>query len=107
MTLTTLVSSLGLDIGWYPYPGASNYVIQSRNRRIVPQHHPLPNRGGEFGHHPNIIAPRPRPNRIIHEDIAQKGAAFGYCNNTWHIKTDQKATVRAMKRPRKWLSFPI
>jgi hypothetical protein len=102
-----LVSSLGFWVTWYPYPGASNYVIQvakdaafidiARSQTVSANINTL-----EF-----LLPSLPDQTELFVRVLPQKGAAFGFCTNIWRIKTDEHATVPVMKSPASGTDFPF
>jgi hypothetical protein len=102
-----LVSSLGFWVTWYPYPGATNYVIQvakdaafidiARSQTVSANINTL-----EF-----LLPLLPDQTELFVRVLPQKGAAFGICNNVWRVKTDEHATVPVMKSPASGTDFPF
>ncbi len=102
-----LVSSLGFWVNWYTYAGATSYVIQVAKDAaftdIVRSQTVLGNINAiEFS-----LPSLPDQTELFVQVLPQKGAAFGYCNNVWRVKTDENATVPTMKTPANGTSFPF
>nr|WP_295928683.1 M4 family metallopeptidase [uncultured Dyadobacter sp.] len=102
-----LVSSLGFWVGWHTYPGASNYVVQIADDPAFNNIIRSKTVAGNISTIEMLLPPVPDQTELFVRVLPQKGAAFGFCTNTWRIKTDQKATVPAMKDPIKGSAFPF
>lgn len=101
------VSSLGFWITWYAYAGATSYVIQvakdaAFTNIVRSQTVPSNTTTIEFA-----LPSLPNQTDLFVQVLPQKGAAFGICNNTYRVQTDENATVPAMKSPAKGTNFPF
>lgn len=103
----TSVSSLGFPIGWQPYPGASNYIIQVADDDAFVNIVRSKTVAGNLVTTEMLLPAVPDQTELFVRVLPQKGAVFGNCTNTWRIKTNQKATVPAMKDPADGSSFPF
>lgn len=101
------VSSLGFWVTWYAYPGATSYVIQvakdaAFTNIVRSQTVPANTTTIEF-----TLPSLPDQTDLFVQVLPQKGAAFGICNNTYRVQTDENATIPAMKSPAKGTNFPF
>lgn len=101
------VSSLGYWVTWYAYAGATSYVIQvakdaAFTNIVRSQTVPSNTTTIEFA-----LPSLPNQTDLFVQVLPQKGAAFGICNNTYRVQTDENATVPAMKSPAKGTNFPF
>lgn len=102
----TPVSSLGFDVSWYAYAGASNYVIQAATDAAFLNIIRSQTVAGNLTTSSFLLPSVADLTNLFVRVIPQKGAAFGLCNNTWRIKADQQLAVPAMKSPVNGTVFP-
>lgn len=103
----TEVSSLGFWVGWYSYPGASQYVIQIATddafQNIIRTKTVAGNLTTALIELPSL----PELSYLSVRVLPQKGTEFGLCDNTWRVKTNGAATIPLMKGPANGSAFPF
>ncbi len=102
-----LVSSLGFWVNWYTYAGATSYVIQVAKDAAFTDIVRSQTVAGNINTIEFSLPSLPDQTELFVQVLPQKGAAFGYCNNVWRVKTDENATAPVMKSPANGSAFPF
>ncbi|MET7253797.1 M4 family metallopeptidase [Dyadobacter fermentans] len=103
----TEVSSLGFWVGWHPYSGASNYVIQIATddafQNIIRTKTVAGNLSTALIELPSL----PDLAHLSVRVLPLKGSEAGLCDNTWRVKIKAATATPLMKAPMDGTAFPF
>ncbi len=101
----TPVSSLGVTVGWYPFPGASHYIIQIAEDDAFANVIRTQTVAGNLSTFEVSLPAVPDQTNLFVRVLPQLGASFGLCDKLWRIKTDKNLGTPLMKGPLNGTAF--
>lgn len=102
-----VVSTLGLWVNWYTYPGASHYVIQAASDPAFANVLRSQTVAGNLTSIQFALPAAPDQTHFYLRVLPQRGSTFGICDNVLHVKTNENATFPTMKSPADGSVFPF
>ncbi|SEJ84350.1 Thermolysin metallopeptidase, alpha-helical domain [Dyadobacter sp. SG02] len=101
------VGSLGFWVGWHPFPGSTQYIIQIATDEAFQNIIRTKTVAGNLSTALIELPSLPDGSYLSVRVLPQNGPAFGLCDKFWRVKTKEATATPLMKSPANGTAFPF